>query len=338
MESLLQKIRKNWEKHQLSVFKIKPENNSFLKKPLKIILCVSGGCDSVSLLHILQHLRALLKLKLHVLHFNHKLRPEADDEQDFVKSLAKNYKIPFHCKTAKHLKSGQTGLQETARQWRIEESIKILKKIDADCIATGHHADDQTETLLLKWLRGTHISNLQGMLWKNPPFIRPLLNCRKNELKKYLQNNNFNWLEDCTNLSPAYLRNRVRIELIPLLNELTREGLDSRTSDLNEQSSLLRAWLNKEYTEWFVAKERAENNYDYTISLDDLGKATRLLQEEIIYKFITTKTKIELSYKNLRNIFELLKSEKKHWEFSLSEEWKLVNSGKELSLKNKPKS
>ena len=189
MESLLQKIRKNWETHQLSVFKTKPKNKKSIKKPLTLILCVSGGCDSVSLLHLLQRLSALLLLKLHVLHFNHQLRPEADHEQAFVKSLAEQNKIPFHYKTAKHLKPGQAGLQETARQWRIEESIKVLKNIGADCIATGHHADDHAETLLLKWLRGTHISNLQGMLWKNPPFIRPLLNCSKNEQQQNLKKN-----------------------------------------------------------------------------------------------------------------------------------------------------
>ena len=337
MERLLQKIRKNWEIHQLSVFKTKPENKSLLKKPLKLILCVSGGLDSVSLLHILQRLSALLLLKLHVLHFNHRLRPEAENEQAFVKSLAKHYKIPFHYRTAKHLKPGQAGLQETARQWRIEESIKILKNISADCIATGHHADDQTETLLMKWLRGAHISNLQGMLWKKPPFIRPLLNCRKKELKQFLQSNNLSWMEDSTNLSSSYLRNRVRLELIPLLNELTRDGLDSRILDLNEQSSLFREWLDKEYNEWIVNNGRKSKN-DYIISLDDLNMVTRLLQEEIIYKFITTKTNIDLSYKNLRNIFELLISENKHWEYTLSEEWKMVNSGNELSLHNKPKS
>ena len=338
MESLLQKIRKNWETHQLSVFKTKTKYKKSIKGPLKLVLCVSGGCDSVSLLHLLQRLSSLLLLKLHVLHFNHQLRPEADHEQAFVKSLAEQYKIPFYFKPAKHLKLGQAGLQETAREWRIEESIKILKNIGADCIATGHHADDQTETLLLKWMRGTHISNLQGMLWKNPPFIRPLLNCRKKELKQYLQSNNFSWMEDSTNLSSAYLRNRVRMELIPLLNELTREGLDSRINDLNEQSSLFREWLDREYAEWRIAARNTESKYDNTISLDDLDKANRLLQEEIIYKFITTKTNMELSYKNLRNIFELLLSENKHWEYSLSEEWILINSGNELSLKNEPKS
>ena len=143
-------------------------------------------------------------------------------------------------------------------------------------------------------------------------------------------------MEDSTNLSSAYLRNRVRMELIPLLNELTREGLDSRINDLNEQSSLFREWLDREYAEWRIAARDTESKYDYKISLDDLDKANRLLQEEIIYKFITTKTNMELSYKKLRNIFELLLSENKHWEYSLSEEWKLVNSGNELSLQNKP--
>ena len=334
MESLLQKIRKNWETHQLSVFKTKPKYKKSIKKPLTLIICVSGGCDSVSLLHLLHRLSALLFLKLHVLHFNHQLRPEADHEQAFVKSLAEQYKIPFHYKTAKHLIPGHAGLQETARQWRIEESIKMLKNIGADCIATGHHADDQTETLLLKWLRGAHISNLQGMLWKNPPFIRPLLNCRKKELMQYLKSNNFSWMEDSTNLSSSYLRNRVRMELVPLLNELTREGLDSRISDLNEQSSLLREWLDKEYAEWGIAARSSESKYNYTISLDELNKANRSLQEEIIYKFISKQTNMELSYNNLRNIFELLISGNKKWEYRLSEKWILVNSGNELSLKS----
>ena len=145
-------------------------------------------------------------------------------------------------------------------------------------------------------------------------------------------------MEDSTNLSSSYLRNRVRIELIPLLNELAREGLDSRIGDLNEQSSHFREWLDREYAEWRIAVRNTESKYDCTISLDNLDKVNRLLQEEIIYKFITTKTNMELNYKNLHNIFELLLSENKHWEYRLSEKWKLVNSGNELSVKNGTKS
>ena len=87
MESLLQKIRKNWEMYQLSVFKTKPKYKKSIKIPVKLIVCVSGGCDSVSLLHLLQRLSSLMLLQLHVLHFNHKLRPEADNEQNFVKHV-----------------------------------------------------------------------------------------------------------------------------------------------------------------------------------------------------------------------------------------------------------
>ena len=128
------------------------------------------------------------------------------------------------------------------------------------------------------------------------------------------------------------------MELVPLLNELTREGLDSRIRDLNEQSRLLREWLDKEYAEWQIATMFTESKYDSTILLDDLYKAKRSLQEEIIYKFITTHTNMELSYNNLCNIFELLISGNKKWEYHLSEKWKLVNSGNELSLQNKSES
>ena len=155
---------------------------------------------------------------------------------------------------------------------------------------------------------------------------------------QYLKSNDFSWMEDSTNLSSSYLRNRVRIELIPLLNELTREGLDSRISDLNEQSSLLREWLDKEYAEWEIAARSSESKYDYKMSLDELNKANLSLQEEIIYKFINTQTNMELSYNNLRNIFELLMSENNKWEYRLSEKWELVSSGNELSLKNKHES
>ena len=133
---------------------------------------------------MLQRQRNLFDLEPHILHFNHQLRPESAKEQDFVKSIAEHYEIPFHHKTAKHLKSGQSALQESAREWRIEESRNLLNFLGGGFIATGHQADDQIETLLLKWLRGTHISNMQGMQWTNEDFIRPLLNFKKSELKE----------------------------------------------------------------------------------------------------------------------------------------------------------
>ena len=330
MESLLQKIQKNWETYQLALPENKQKNRKSQKGPLEVIVCVSGGSDSVALFNLLQRLSTLLRLKLHVLHFNHQLRPEAQQEQDFVESLAKLYKIPFHYKTAKHLKHGQPGLQESARNWRIEESCLLLESLGGGCIATGHHADDQTETFLLKWLRGSHISNLQGMRWKNTPFIRPLLNCSKLELQVFLKNNNLTWMEDSSNQSNAYLRNRVRLELVPLLEELSRQGLQSRISDLSGQSQLLREWLDSQYDEWKQHSRKNESESPDVLSLTDLEQVSDLLQEEIIHNFITSQTKQALSYSKLQNIFELIRSDSNIWELRLSQEWIIIKSGKEL--------
>jgi len=204
MENLLQKIEKNWELCRLDLHSKKKKNEREKITPLKVIVCVSGGCDSVALLHLLHRLSNLLCLKLHVLFFNHQLRPEANEEQNFVKSLAKKYEIPFFCKISKHLHRGQSGLQEAARKWRITESLNLLDSIGGGYIATGHHADDQTETLLLKLLRGAHISNLKGMCWSKPPFVRPLLNCSKSELRGFLETNNFNWIKYTRKISTKY--------------------------------------------------------------------------------------------------------------------------------------
>lgn len=332
MDNLLQKIQKNWNHYQLNDTAVKNKNRRTAKTPLQVVVCVSGGSDSVALLHLLQRLSTLLCLELQILHFNHQLRPEAKQEQAFVKSLADQYKLPFHFKTAKHLKSGQSGLQESARDWRIDEALKLLEFLGGGCIATGHHADDQTETIILKWLRGSHISNLQGMRWKNAPFIRPLLNCGKSELQDYLNSNKLNWMEDTSNQSATYLRNRVRLELIPLLEELTRHGLHSRINDLSEQSQLLHEWLDSAYDKWEQNSGNFDNEASTVLSLADLEKADEILQQEILHRFITAKTRLALNYRKLQKVIELISTGRSQWEFRLSQEWKIRKSGKELCL------
>ncbi|RZO44950.1 MAG: tRNA lysidine(34) synthetase TilS [Proteobacteria bacterium] len=332
VDNLLQKLHKNWEHYQLAVTAEDNRNSTAAKKPLTVIVCVSGGSDSVALLHLLERQRTLLNLEPHLLHFNHQLRLEAVQEQDFVRSLADQYEIPFHHKIAKHLKSGQPALQESAREWRIEESRKLLKYLGGGRIATGHQADDQLETLLLKLLRGTHISNLQGMQWTNEDFIRPLLNFRKTELQEYLKTNQLTWMEDTSNHSTAYLRNRVRLELIPLLEELTRQGLHSRINDLSEQSSLLREFLDSDYKNWQQNHKNPAADFQDVLPVKVLEQANDLLQQEILHNFITARTGQALSYRKLQNIFAQLRTGNNLWEIHLSQEWKIQKSGKNLCL------
>lgn len=109
----------------------------------------------------------------------------------------------------------------------------------------GHHADDQLETIVLKGLRGCHLSNLHGMRWQDGPFVRPLLGQRKSELVAYLRALGQEWREDASNAVPKYKRNRVRLQLLPLLEELTGGGLHARIGVLEQQSAQLREWLHQ---------------------------------------------------------------------------------------------
>ena len=332
MYNLLQKLHKNWAYYQLGATAENTKFSTAVKKPLTLVLCVSGGSDSVALLHLLQRQRTLLNLELHILYLNHQLRTEASQELIFVQSLADQYEIPFHHKTARHLKSGQSALQESAREWRIEESLKLLKHLGGGRIATGHQADDQIVTLLLKCLRGTHISNLQGMQWKNESFIRPLLNCRKTELQEYLKTNQLMWMEDTSNLSKSYMRNRVRIELIPLLDELTRHGLHPRINDLSEQSRLLRDFLESDYENWRQKLNNSTGKSQDMLPVKVLEQANDLLQQEILHNFITARTGQALGYRKLQNIFIQLHTGSNNWEIHLSKEWKIKKLGKKLCL------
>ena len=227
----------------LQQFQATIEHESLLPSGSNLILCVSGGSDSIALLHLCHQLSRLFRWQLHILHFHHGLREESDEEARFVRNLSQRLNLEFHLRTTRDFQSETSGLQEKARNWRRTEALKLREEIRADSILTAHHAEDQLETWLLKWLRGAHLSGLQGMSRSDPPFIRPLLDFRKNMLSDFLKENGFEWREDASNQDSKYMRNRVRHELLPLLRTLSREGIESRICDLDNQSRLLQKEL-----------------------------------------------------------------------------------------------
>ena len=314
----------------LQQFQATIERESLLPSGSNLILCVSGGSDSIALLHLCHQLSRLFRWQLHILHFHHGLREESDEEARFVRNLSQGLNLEFHLRTTRDFQSETSGLQEKARNWRRTEALKLREEIRADSILTAHHAEDQLETWLLKWLRGAHLSGLQGMSRSDPPFIRPLLDFRKNMLSDFLKENGFEWREDASNQDSKYMRNRVRNELLPLLRTLSREGIESRIRDLDSQSRLLQKELESQYQIWL---EKTGPVSELPISV--IESESEFLQQEILVRFITGKTGIALSYRQLEKIWTLVRNSTNPWSYHLEGEWTINCEGGKLSLKEK---
>ncbi len=208
--------------------------------PHPLVIGVSGGPDSLSLLYALHRLSPKLGLLLHVAHFNHALRgPASDSDADFVKAQSESLGLPFS--TAKeYVKSLPAGhsqsLEEKAREARYNFLAQVAAEQDALGIAVAHTADDQAETVLLHLIRGTGLRGLVGMKpvseaasVSGHPFtlFRPLLDITRAQTEAYCQALDLEPRLDHTNLLPDTLRNRVRLELLPQLRQYNPRISDS---------------------------------------------------------------------------------------------------------------
>jgi tRNA(Ile)-lysidine synthase len=186
----------------------------------KIILGVSGGTDSVALLHIL----ISLGYDCVIAHCNFHLRMvESDRDELFVRKLAKIYKIPYHSihfETIKYADEHKISIEMAARDLRYNWFYDLLEKLNAQAIAIAHHADDSIETLLINLVRGTGLRGLTGITARNKNVVRPLLCCTRSELEDYLITHNLDHIEDSTNATSDYKRNKFRNEVLPLLTEI----------------------------------------------------------------------------------------------------------------------
>lgn len=196
---------------------------NMLEKGDKVLISVSGGPDSIALLHLLFSIHTLLNLQLHVFHLDHMVRGDSSREDAiFVKKLASALGIPVNSLSydiPAYIKDKNLSLQEGAREIRYRLLDEVCDEAGADKIATGHNANDQVETFLMRMIRGTGASGLKGIPPVRGRIIRPLIEVNRNEIEDYLKYNQFDCRLDESNLKMDYLRNRVRQRLIPFYLE-----------------------------------------------------------------------------------------------------------------------
>lgn len=211
-----------------------------------IIVALSGGADSTALLDLLSRLPGLSP-RLVAAHLNHCLRgPESDRDEEFVRSLATQYGITLECRRVDvkgYSKREQLNLEDAGRRARIVFFDELRHSWQATAVALAHHADDQAETVLMRLLRGAGPGGLAGMSYRNGRgFIRPLLGLSRAELVAYLTERGLTWREDASNRDTTFLRNRIRHELLPLLegyNPAIRERLAVTAAVLSDEHAFL---------------------------------------------------------------------------------------------------
>lgn len=204
-----------------------------------VICAVSGGADSVALLFAMYLLRDKLGIHLEAAHFNHHLRGEESDvDEAFVRELCGRYEIPLHVGAAE-VRPGKKGLEAAARDAR----YAFLRSLDGK-IATAHTADDNAETVIMRMLRGTGLKGLGAIAPVSGRVIRPMLLVNRQEVEAFLSTWGLSHREDSSNASDAFLRNRIRHTVMPLLkaeNPRLAENLSRMALRLREDEEFLQA-------------------------------------------------------------------------------------------------
>jgi tRNA(Ile)-lysidine synthase len=237
------KVKKTIEKHGL------------LKKGDKVLVACSGGADSTALLDILLTLRRDFSVQLALAHFNHKLRRNADKDEEFVHGLARTHGLPLYVKRESiraYAREHGLNIEEAGRTRRYEFLKAVAAKISASRIATGHTMTDQAETFLLRLLRGSGPQGLAGIAPAiDGLIIRPLLEVERGEIEKYLKARGLSCRTDESNFDRRYLRNRIRLDLIPFLERKFEPQIVPHLSQL--------AAIIREEDDWLesLAEERA---------------------------------------------------------------------------------
>ena len=266
------------------------EQSRLLEKGDRVIVGVSAGVDSMVLLHLLNAFRQEFDLFLIVAHIHHGLRPvESEREAELVQKESVRFGLPFEYgqfNVKEFRESEGFSMQDAARRIRFQFFHNLLKKYGGGKIALGHNADDQVETVLLRLLRGSGLKGLKGMLpIREKRVIRPLLEVWKEEIEGFARENSISYLTDSSNLKGDYLRNRLRLKLIPLIEQDYQPGF-RRT--IIKTSTLLREendFMEKEAGEAYQ-KIAYEEGGEITFKFSAYQSLHKAIQWRVIQKVL----------------------------------------------------
>lgn len=268
-----------------NVFEIIREYN-LINKNDNIVIGLSGGPDSMALLYVLLEVQKDLEFNIHIVHINHGVRgAEADADQLFVQRKAEELSLPYYTKNVDMVRYGkENGIsaEEAGRKLRYGFFREVLGKVGRGKIAVAQNMNDQAETLLMRFFRGTGVDGLKGMEFIVGDIIRPILGISRNEIESYIKSNGIDTVLDKTNLMPIYTRNKIRLELIPYIEENFNPNIINtlwRTSTISAgDSNFLEKYSKERYTDIVLNEDK-----DYVaLNSEKFLKEDRSIQQRII--------------------------------------------------------
>ncbi|MCU5874301.1 tRNA lysidine(34) synthetase TilS [Clostridioides difficile] len=265
--------------------------HNLIQKGDKIVLGLSGGPDSVCLLHVLNRLKKDFNIEIYAAHLNHQIRGiEAQKDALYVSKLCEDMGIVFFVKSInvpKYCENEGLSLEEGARKLRYEMFYEIKDKIKANKIAIGHNLNDQAETVMMRIMRGTGLKGLKGIDYiRDNCIIRPILDVERNEIEEYCEAYNLNPRIDKTNLENIYTRNKIRLDLLPYMkdnfNSNVIESIVRMSNSLKSDNDYIEKEAEAKFREVSNVKEKGfvEINLDDFVCLHDAIKV-RVLRNSI---------------------------------------------------------
>ena len=309
------------------------KKNNLINKDDKIVVAVSGGPDSISLLHILINLREEYNISLYVAHINHMIRENAKLDEEYVEEFCKKNKIeffPLRADVNKIAKEKKIGTEEAGRIVRYDFFEEVKRKTGSNKIAIAHNKNDRVETIILNLLRGTGSNGLVGIDYKNGDYIRPLLDIERCDIEKYCKDEKLNPRIDEPNMENIYNRNKIRNIVIPYINkEFNPNFINTMTrfSDIMKENN---EYINKKIEEAYKDILIEETEEYIEVNLKKFNLEELLVRKNLIF-YITNKLVSTINGLEKINIEDIIKLA----ENNIGNKFLMPNKKIKIEMKNK---
>ncbi|MEE3392070.1 MAG: tRNA lysidine(34) synthetase TilS [Lachnospiraceae bacterium] len=265
------------------------EEHKLLERGDTVVAGISGGSDSVFLLHFLNEVKEKYHLKIIAVHVNHMLRgADADRDMEFTRKLTLEYGLifePFKADIGKMAAEDKLTEEEAGRIYRYSCFDQVMRKYNGTKTAVAHHMDDQAETVLFQLLRGSALKGLCGMQPRKGVIIRPLLCTSKDEIRDYLKSQHMTWCEDSTNDENDHSRNRIRNELLPYIEENLMPRAREHISETAFRLQKVYEYIDAEADQAFEKCVSIEKDHEYlSVDTDIFNSLPQAVRDEVIIK------------------------------------------------------